>query len=81
MYPVTDEVREGQGYTVTYPCMPAYALTTAKAQGQTISKLILWLAIDNIVPGAAYVALSRVRRLEDLNFLCLGNTSTACDNP
>ena len=75
VYPVTQKAQEGQGYIVRYPFMPAYALTIAKAQGQTISKLILWLDIDNVAPGAAYVALSRVRRLEDLKFLCPVNTT------
>jgi hypothetical protein len=40
-----------------------------KAQGQTLRKAILWFDIDNIPPGTAYVALSRVRNLADLLFV------------
>ncbi|CAF3219894.1 unnamed protein product [Rotaria sp. Silwood2] len=53
------------------PLIPAYAITTHKSQGQTLSKI----AIDlNMPPGivevaSAYVPLSRVQRLDDLVIL------------
>ena len=40
-----------------------------KPQGQTLNKAVLWFNIDNISPGMAYVALSRVKRQEDILFL------------
>ena len=68
VYPVTK--KKDCEYVVQYPFMPAYALTICKAQGQTLDNVILWLDIDNIAPGAAYVAVSRVRSLDNLKFLC-----------
>ena len=59
-------------YHVTSECYPfhiGYANTMCKAQGQTIEKAILWFDVDNIPPGTAYVALSRVRRLSNVFFL------------
>jgi hypothetical protein len=53
------------------PLVPAYAITTHKSQGQTLSKIVIDL---NMPPGvvevaSAYVPLSRVRRLDDLIIL------------
>ena len=47
----------------------AYATTMCKAQGQTLNKAVLWFDIANISPETAYVALSRVKRQEDILFL------------
>ena len=68
IYLVTYKGPDGKTKTV-YPFAPAYANTICKAQGQTLSKVLLWLDIDNIPPGAAYVAVSRVRTLDSLFFL------------
>ena len=52
-----------------YPFVPAYANTISKAQGQTLSKVLLWFDIAKLPPGTAYVAVSRVRTLDKLLFL------------
>ena len=66
-YPVTVQSESGQ--KTCYPFRIGYANTMCKAQGQTLEKAILWFDVDNIPPGTAYVALSRVRRLADVLFL------------
>lgn len=48
------------------PITLAYALTIHKAQGLTLDKVCVDLGDQEQAPGASYVALSRVRRLEDL---------------
>lgn len=67
-YPVTSVDNESRRKT-SHPIVPAYALTICKAQGQTLENLILWLDCPTVPAGAAYVALSRVKRLVNLNFL------------
>ena len=67
IYPVTT-VKAG-AYVTTYPIRVGYANTMCKAQGQTLSKVISWFDIDAIPPGTAHVALSRVKKLEDILFL------------
>lgn len=67
LYPVTTKNQEVSNRV--YPFCLAYATTIYKAQGQTLAKVVLWFDIDNIPPGTAYVALSRVRRLNDIFFL------------
>ena len=47
------------------PLRLAYAITIHKAQGMTLDKAKINLA-KAFTPGMGYVALSRVRRLEDL---------------
>ena len=54
---------------VTYPFVPGYAITICKSQGQTLNKVIIWFDCARIPEGAAYVALSRVRKLENMYFL------------
>ena len=67
VYPVTS-LKNGQQQTV-YPFSAAHATTMCKVQGQTLQKAVLWLDIDRIPPGTAYVALSRVKMLNDIYFL------------
>eukprot|EP00795_Rhopilema_esculentum_P011059 gene11059-19917_t len=43
-----------------YPCLPGYATTISKVQGQTLPKVVLWLDTDTTPAGTAYVALSRM---------------------
>ena len=47
-----------------YPFIPAYSLTIHRSQGQTLN----WVIVDPSVfaPGQLYVALSRVRSIENL---------------
>ncbi len=51
-----------------YPVVLAYAMTIHKAQGQTYGKIACDVS-DCFAPGQAYVALSRVKRLEGLFLL------------
>lgn len=48
-----------------FPVMLAFALTIHRAQGLTLDKVVINLA-DMFSPGLAYVAMSRVRRVEDM---------------
>ena len=48
-----------------FPVRPGYASTVIKFQGAEVRKLLLFLDRPN-VPAAAYTALSRVRKLEDV---------------
>ncbi len=67
IFPVTRIINDIP--TTTYPCMPGYATTISKIQGQTLQKVIIWLDTNCTPPGTAYVALSRVKRLHDLYFM------------
>ena len=53
----------------TYPFVPAYSVTICKSQGQTLQEVVLWMDAKVVPAGAAYVRLSRVKRLENLYFL------------
>ena len=67
VHPITEVTAEE---TRTYhPCIPAYACTIAKAQGQTLDNVILWFDRPTLPPGTAYVAMSRVRTLQNVKFL------------
>ena len=68
VYPVTHDV-EGQGKVTTYPLTPAYVTTICKCQGQTTRYLLVWLDSAYVPAGLAYVALSRVRRKQDISIL------------
>lgn len=48
-----------------FPINLAYALTIHKAQGLTLNKAIIDMGERELAPGLTYVALSRVRRIED----------------
>ena len=63
VYPMTD-----RHYRTFYPMRPAYAVNLSKMQGETLEHITLWLDTPH-VPAAMYMALSRVRRLEDIVFL------------
>ena len=65
LYPVSDTTT---GLTC-YPCIPAYACTIAKMQGQTLDNVILWVDTDSLPCATAYVAMSRVRTLQSLKSL------------
>jgi ATP-dependent exoDNAse (exonuclease V) alpha subunit len=49
-----------------FPLTPAYAGTINKAQGETLPKVIIDLSKPVFMHGQLYVALSRVRRCEDV---------------
>ena len=69
IHPVTSIVDDKRH--VCYPITPAYASTICKIQGQTLSKIVVWLDCKTVPNGAAYVALSRIGRLNDLLFLVM----------
>ena len=67
IFPVTRLINDIP--TTLYPCLPGYATTISKIQGQTLEKVITWLDAPTTPAGTAYVALSRVRKLSDLFFM------------
>ena len=70
IYAVTQKVENEM--RTTYPIGPAYA-SICKVQGQNLGKVILWLDAAFAPEGAAYVAISRLRKLDDLLFLTKTN--------
>ena len=72
IHKVTSLVEQGSN-RVFYPIVPAYATTICKIQGQTLQKVIVWLDCPYVPRGTAYVALSRLRLLEDLSFMVYGH--------
>ena len=68
------EIAEDGTNRVFYPIVPAYATTICKIQGQTLHKVVIWLDCPYVPRGTAYVALSRLRTLEDLSFMVYGNS-------
>lgn len=65
-----------------FPLLPAYGITVHKSQGLTLDAVLLDLGYKAAVINSAYVALSRVRRLEDIHIICLHpgviNTNEKC---
>ena len=68
IHPVTEKTDDGS-YTTFHPCIPAYACTIAKMQGQTVENIIIWFDTCILPCGTAYVALSQARTLENIKFL------------
>jgi len=52
-----------------FPLSLAYALTIHKAQGLTLEKATIDIGDREMAPGLSYVALSRVRKLENILFI------------
>ena len=67
-HPVTTITEEGIN-RVHYALNPAYAMTICKTQGANIHKLIVWFDCPMVPTGMGYVALSRVRKSEDIRIL------------
>lgn len=55
--------------THDFPIDLAYAITIHKAQGMTADKVIFDMTNVNFVKGLAYVAISRVRNLDSIEFI------------
>lgn len=51
-----------------YPLVPTYSMAICKAQGQTLSGALIWLDTQYLDSATTYVALSRVKSLDDLAF-------------
>ena len=49
-----------------FPVMPGYAVTVHRLQGMTVKQAVVLLNKSFFERGQAYVALSQVRKLEDL---------------
>ena len=69
---VTEVTEEGTRRTF-YPIVPAYSTTICKIQGQTLGKVIIWLDCPWVPQGTAYVALPRLRKLDDLFSMVYGS--------
>ena len=67
-YPVTTTTEDGRS-RVHYALNPAYCMTICKTQGANIKKLIVWFDCPTVPSGMGYVALSRVRKSEDIKIL------------
>ena len=76
IYPVTcypvqrnDNSETGTAMRTCYPFVPGYSLTICKCQGQTLQSAIVWIDCASLGEGSVYVALSRVKTLQDIRFL------------
>lgn len=54
-----------------FPLSVAHAIRIHKAQGLTLSKVVIDIGTRESSPGLTYVALSRARKLEDIMFTCM----------
>ena len=58
-----------------FPLILAFAVTVHKCQGMSLDCAIMDLGEQVLADGMAYVALSRVKRLENLYLIALSNQS------
>lgn len=79
---VKNALREVELIIKGYPIKPGYAFTAHKCQGLTIPKV--WIDMDDIrhmkCHGLCYVALSRVRKPEDLFLSSWNPKAVVCDD-
>ena len=52
-----------------FPLILAFAVTIHKCQGLSLDRAMMDLSGEVFSPGMAYVALSRVKRLENLHLI------------
>ena len=67
-HPITTVTEDGPS-RVHYALNPAYCMTIYKTQGANIRKLLLWFDCPTVPSGMGYVALSRVRKSEDIKIM------------
>ena len=67
-HPVTT-ITEDERTRVHYALNPAYCMTICKTQGANIRKLLVWFDCPTVPSGMGYVALSRVRKSEDIKIM------------
>lgn len=67
-YPVTITTEDGRS-RVHYALNPAYCMTICKTQRANIKKLIVWFDCPTVPTGMGYLALSRVRKSEDIKIM------------
>jgi hypothetical protein len=76
-HPGNSDESDFDAATVTqFPFIPSYSITIDKSQGLTLDKIVLFLEWVNR-PNQMYVALSRVRKLDDI--VILGRKLRASD--
>ena len=74
------EVLKGIFYTrKQFPLMPAFGITIHKAQGLSLSSVIVDAGASIFGCGMIYVALSRVTSLSGLHLIDLDRTKIQCD--
>lgn len=68
--PITHEWVSGRQHLSRQqlPLQPRYAITIHKSQGQTLSKAVIDLGKAELAAGCSFVAISRVRKLQDVLF-------------
>ena len=59
-----------------FPIVMSFAMTINKSQGQSLKKVGIYLERPIFTHGQLYVALSRVKRLEDIKILITAPIST-----
>ena len=62
-----------------FPITLAWAMTIHKVQGVTLDRAIISIGAEIFEPGMAYVALSRVKKLENVHLIDFDETVLACD--
>ena len=62
-----------------FPLLLAYAITIHKSEGLTLNAALAHLDRSIFAPGQAYVALSRVRSLDNLYLYSLDPEVITCD--
>jgi hypothetical protein len=60
--------RQNACYRRQFPVVLASAITINKSQGLTLPKTVVGLGKKEMVGGITFVAISRVKRIEDLAF-------------
>jgi hypothetical protein len=59
-----------------FPIRPAFAVTINKSLGQTLNSVGLYLPVSVFSHGQLYVALSRVKRPDDIKILVASGSSS-----